>query len=107
MILTCLVITLAVRVILNTSSLTQKIENLRVQTITQECQDQNSRHTATIKELSTELTKAAERPHVTLAQRQQIANSKTYTALLIDRIEPTQNCQFLAYEATHFHNTSP
>jgi hypothetical protein len=63
----------------------------RDQSILRECTAQNFRHDATIAELNQELSTFSAK--ATAAQRKQLAASREFTILLIDRLAPFQDCK--------------
>lgn len=61
------------------------------QAVLTECENQNVRHDATIRELDKLLARARMR-FTSPAQRRQLAESQRSTVLLIDALAPKQNC---------------
>lgn len=80
-------------------ALAQATAQERKQAIRLQCQQQNHRHDATIRELDHELaiySRRIKRP----AQRQQLAASRQFTVLLIDRLAPKQKCAAVVAQLT-------
>lgn len=63
----------------------------RRETILGTCRDQNHRHRATVREVNRLIAQAEKR--LTGQQKHQAKTSRKATLLLIDRIEPVQNCR--------------
>lgn len=70
-----------------------RIQQERTASISEGCQQQNSRHDATIAALDALLARASR--DANSARREQLKQSRRSTVLLIDSLAPKQNCEAL------------